>query len=173
MKKTFYPLIFFFLSLTFSYCTTTKVFKFSKMYITRDALNTISGENELKSIFFRANNNYRFISKDKIGLTAHSNYGGTLSVKTIELSSLPKEENLPSAKIFTSYYFTAERLSQFLRDNTDPKIVYIIITPTIYEKNKNYITYELVPADINFIPLPTALMAQTAVMDPSPPAPAP
>ncbi len=124
------------------------------MVIAKNDLQKAYDSPNFKYLYFRANNNFRFLFRDKVALPGY--IVNNDMVTPLPITTLGKEDKTLNNKEFTSYFLSKAIIdSILLKYGNNTNVVYFLIRPISGDKRRypGFIYYEVVAADINHDPL--------------------
>lgn len=127
--------------------------RFLSMIIEKDKLEKLVRDNTFQSLFFSADYDNKLFAKDRVALLGYvlkDTSGAQMRKQPLQV--IEKGEVFDTERKYSSYELNRENLERLLA-LYGAEAHYFIFKPVPYKPDKDYVAYQIIPADENGMPL--------------------
>jgi hypothetical protein len=146
--------------------------KFQSVIVEKAFLQALLNREAFLYLFFSSVYDNRVLAKDRIALVAHisdKEVKGQMVKHSLDVTD--EETVLQNERNYSSYEIKKEEIRELLQSQGD-EVYYFIFKPIPYPLDKDYVSYQVIPADSNKLPFLERKRDYyyAAMLNPSPPA---
>jgi hypothetical protein len=126
------------------------------MAIRRRRLQELLDDKSFEALLFGPSYKDQLIAQDQVGLVAYRQMSNsnqnTFPPETLEVAG--KSPGFSKNRNYSAYRLDRESIEEILNHFSDEEVVFILLEPILYEDDRRYLAYKLLPADAMKNPLP-------------------